>query len=81
MEKVEITITDKQYCVLKDMAKRENVSLADAVMKCVEFFDNHKLIISDKHKKILSMAGKYNSKLKDLSRNHDKYIDMDICEI
>ena len=81
MKKIDITITDKQYYVLKDIAGRENVSLSDAVMKCIEFFKNYKPMTLDQYRRILSMAGKYDSGLGDLAKKHDKHINEDICEI
>ena len=81
MRKIDITISDEQYKLLMEIARREDISLADALGKCISLFENHNLEVSTNHERILSMAGKYNSRQKDLASNHATYIERDICDI
>ena len=65
------------------MTRRKKTSFTDVVEECIEYYRNSKLIVSKKdvHNRVLSMAGKYDSGLEDLAKNHDKYINSDIYDI
>lgn len=80
MKRTQILISEEQHKLLKGIASKKNISMAEAVRECITYYEKNKPVISDKkkHKKLLSMAGKYDSGLGDLAKNHDKYIEQDL---
>lgn len=80
MRRTQILISEEQHKLLKDISRRNNISMAEAVRECITYYEKNKPLISDekKHKKLLNMAGKYSSGLGDLAKNHDKYIERDL---
>jgi hypothetical protein len=82
MKRTQILLTEEQYKLLKNISQEKNISIAEAVRECIVYFGASKSIISDdeKYKRTLKAAGKFGSGLKDLARNHDKYLDEDITK-
>ena len=80
MKRTQILISEEQHKLLKDISSKKNISMAEAVRECITYYEKNKPIISEekKHEKVLGMAGKYNSGLGDLAKNHDKYIEEDL---
>ena len=77
MKRTQIQLTDKQYSYLKEISGQKNISLAETVREAVSFYAastiniDHNLRIRD----ALSLIGKYSSGKKDISINHDQYLE------
>jgi len=79
MKRTQILLTEDQHKLLKSISKEKNISLAGAVRECIAYYNAANLIISDeeKYNRALKAAGKFKSGIKDLSLNHDKYLNED----
>ena len=80
MRRTQILLTEKQHKILKELAKEKKISMAEAVRECVEYYNANaagRIILSDedKCKRALAAAGRFKSGFKDLSVNHDKYLE------
>ena len=62
---------------MKEISTDKNISLEEAIREAISFYLSSNITI-DKASKIqdaLSIIGKYNSGRKDISINHDKYLE------
>ncbi|MFH0925294.1 MAG: CopG family transcriptional regulator [bacterium] len=78
MVTTEIQLTEEQMTSLKKEAQRKHISISILIQECIS-----KNIVSkpppiDKEKiwkRALAISGRFRSGLKDLSTNHDEYLD------
>jgi len=82
MKRTQILLTEEQYQFLKNISKEKNISIAEAVRECIVHFSTSKPIITDdeKYDRALKAAGRFRSGLKDLAKNHDRYLDEDLAK-
>lgn len=76
MKRTQLQLTDKQYKLLKEISSEKNISLAEVVREAITQFSST-MVGYDKDTRFneaLSIIGKYNSGKKDISVNHDKYL-------
>jgi hypothetical protein len=76
MIRTQIQITEEQLTALNELASKQQISLDDLIRQSI---DNLIRTISitydiDKRQRAFSIAGSFRSGLKDLSREHDKYL-------
>jgi hypothetical protein len=76
MISTKIQITEDQLTALNELALKQQVSLDDLIRQGIDNLIRTKPIIYniDKRQQAFSIAGKFRSGLKDLSKEHDKYL-------
>lgn len=82
MVRTQIQLTEKQMIILKKIASKRHISLAELIRQGVDMVvKKSTLEISDEDRarRALSVAGKFKSGLKDLSKEHDKYLSEDFA--
>ena len=82
MKRTQIQLTDKQYSYLKEISGQKNISLAEVVREAISFYSASTVNI-DQNLRIrdaLSLIGKFNSGKKDISINHDQYLENEFKE-
>lgn len=82
MKRTQIQLTDKQYSYLKEISGQKNISLAEAVREAVSFYSASTLNIDQdlRIRDALSLIGKFSSGKKDISVNHDQYLENEFKE-
>lgn len=82
MKRTQILLTEEQYKLLKNISQEKNISIAEAVRGCIIHFSTSKSIINEdeKYERALKAIGRFRSGLKDLARNHDRYLDEDLTK-
>lgn len=76
MVRTQIQLSEKQAKALKRLATRRNVSVAELIRQAVD----EQLRVAgnidpdEKKRRALSIAGRFNSGLADLSTEHDRYL-------
>jgi len=82
MKRTQIQLTDSQYNLVKEISKKKEVSMAEVIRESVEIFGSALLLNSkeDKYEKAITSIGRFKSSNKDLSINHDKYLNKDYEE-
>ena len=77
MVRTQIQLTRRQYEALKQRAQTRDVSMAELIRESVE----HYLAASadrsadEKRRSAISVAGRFESGLRDLAERHDDYLD------
>ncbi|HRQ42616.1 MAG TPA: ribbon-helix-helix protein, CopG family [Chloroflexota bacterium] len=76
MIRTQIQLTEKQSHILKQRAIEEGVSVAEVIRRSINVYIHAETEIDTEERKrrALSVLGKYDSGLTDLSENHDKYL-------
>lgn len=80
MVRTQIQITEKQLERLKEYAAQHGVSLAETIRRSVDLFfkiENEKEEKDKLYMKARETAGKYDSGITDLAKNHDRYLQED----
>lgn len=82
MKRTQIQLTDKQYRLLKEISGQKNISLAEVVREAVSFYSASTINIDQdlRIRDALSLIGKFNSGKKDISINHDQYLENEFKE-
>ena len=82
MKRTQIQLTDSQYNLVKEISKKKEVSMAEVIRESVEIFGSALLLNSkeDKYEKAITSIGRFKPSNKDLSINHDKYLNKDYEE-
>jgi predicted DNA-binding ribbon-helix-helix protein len=77
MIRTQIQLTEEQSETLKQMAKDENVSVAELVRRSVDaYIDRHGGVSADERKRrLLSIIGIASSGETDLADDHDRYLE------
>lgn len=80
MVRTQIQLTEAQTKILHELALKQGVSVAELIRKSVDYYlkqidggDKRELIERAKE-----AAGKYHTGLKDLAKNHDRYLTEDL---
>lgn len=76
MVRTQIQMTEEQMKRLKRMASIEHRSMAELIRQAVDIFITSKLgaDIKEKQKRAIAAAGRFHSRLSDVSESHDKYL-------
>jgi len=76
MVRTQIQLTESQAALLKRMAVRQHVSMAELIRKAIDAIaDTDDLNdLEERREAALGAAGKFKSGRRDLSENHDKYL-------
>lgn len=76
MIRTQIQITEQQADMLKDMADRQAVSMAEIIRRAIDQFISSPSQVSDaeQRRRALSFVGRFSSGVSDLSENHDRYL-------
>ena len=77
MKRTQIQLTDKQYKLLKKLSAEKDISMAEVIREALSFYSSSATSI-DRDTRIrdaLSIIGKYSSARKDISINHDEYLE------
>ena len=79
MIRMQVQLTDAQAAKLKRLAAQHGVSISALVREAVESIDDETKD-EEKWRRALAVVGKYRSGsgLKDIARNHDKYLAEDV---
>ena len=82
MKRTQIQLTDRQYSYLKEISGQKNISLAEVVREAVTFYSASTINIDQdmRIRDALSLIGKYSSGKKDISTNHDQYLENEFKE-
>ena len=77
MVRTQIQLTKKQMERLKEYAAHKGVSLAEIIRRSVDLFfkiENEREEKDKLYLKARETAGKYDSRITDLAKNHDRYL-------
>lgn len=76
MVRTQIQLTDQQAAILRDMARREDVSIAELIRRSINnyFRIAKQPSLEEKKRRSLEIVGKYASSQSDVSQNHDQYL-------
>ena len=77
MKRTQIQLTDKQYKLIKKLSAEKDISMAEIIREALSFYSASTALI-DRDTRIrdaLSIIGKYSSGRKDISINHDEYLE------
>lgn len=82
MFRTQIQLRESQVRALKDMASRYHVSMAELIRRSVDQLLKNTLFMEpDKlRQKAINVAGQFQSGHKDISVNHDKYLNEDFSQ-
>ncbi|MHB1335384.1 MAG: ribbon-helix-helix protein, CopG family [Candidatus Humimicrobiaceae bacterium] len=77
MKRTQIQLTDKQYKLLKELSAEKDISMAEVVREAITFYSSSTITIArdERIRDALSIIGKYSSGKKDISINHDEYLE------
>lgn len=81
MIRTQIQLTEEQARALKELAAAEGRSMADLIRESVDSYVASKPAVRSAGSvkdRALAIAGKYRSGLKDLSKDHDRYLAEDL---
>lgn len=76
MVRTQIQMTEEQIKRLKRMASIEHRSMAELIRQAVDIFITSKrgADIIERQKRAIAAAGRFHSRLSDISESHDKYL-------
>lgn len=75
MVRTQIQLTEKQAQELKRLAAKQGRSMADLIRVSVDkLLAEHDIERARIRERALSVSGRFNSGLKDLAENHDRYL-------
>ncbi len=77
MIRTQIQLTDDQARELRELAYRNDVPVAELIRKAIDdmLSKGGQVSARERHLRLLSIAGKYDSGLTDVSARHDDYLD------
>jgi metal-responsive CopG/Arc/MetJ family transcriptional regulator len=77
MVRTQIQLTEDQAKTLKQLAEKEDVSVAELIRRSVDnYIKTHtEMSMAEKKRRALSIVGIFNSGLPDLGVNHDDYLE------
>ncbi len=80
MVRTQIQITEEQIKRLKKMASTEKKPIAELIRQAVDSFIKSRsdTDIEEKQRRAIAAAGRFHSKVSDLSVAHDKYLAEDL---
>lgn len=76
MVRTQVQLEEAQYRSLKELAARQNTSVAEIIRRAVDQFLEGKGAISDeeRRRRALAVAGRFRSGRSDVSERHDDYL-------
>lgn len=74
MNRLVVQLTDEQLAALRELARREKVSIAEIVRQSVSQRMRGNIVLSreERVRRALAVAGRYASGRGDVSKNHDR---------
>jgi hypothetical protein len=77
MVRTQIQLTKEQSSALKKMALSRHLSIAELIRQAVDTMIKSGAVIDieERRKRAIDAAGKFSSGLRDLSTEHDKYLE------
>jgi len=77
MIRTQIQLTEAQAQALRELSRRENISIAKLIRRSLDRFLNSSMIIDDEERRIraIKAVGRFRSGKSDISVNHDRYLD------
>ena len=77
MKKTQIQLTEYQFKLVKEISDKRKISSAKFIREAVDFY-SASLLTGDQNAKAvnaLKIIGRYKSNKKDISQNHDDYLE------
>jgi predicted DNA-binding protein len=76
MVRTQIQLTDEQAAMLKAMSSRTNLTMAELVRQAIDLMAEISETKNDltAKQKAIRAAGKYRSGVRDIAKDHDKYL-------
>jgi predicted transcriptional regulator len=77
MVRTQIQITEKQAKALKKLASARHLSIAEIIRQAVDTMIRANIVVDaeERRKRARDAAGRFRSGLRDLSTEHDKYLE------
>ena len=76
MIRTQVQLTEKQVEMLKELARRENVSMAELIRRAVERWlqEASPISLGERKRRALDIVGRFRSGRADVSDKHDEYL-------
>jgi hypothetical protein len=76
MIRTQIQLTEDQAATLKELAHRENVSIAELTRQAIDHWLRHMGAVSpvEQRRQALDVVGRFHSGKSDISEKHDDYL-------
>ena len=76
MVRTQIQMTEEQITRLKQVASKENISMAKLIRQAVDSFVDSRVGVDreERRRRAIEAAGRFHSKKSDLAIDHDKYL-------
>jgi len=76
MIRTQIQLTEEQSAMLKKLAAKRNISMAELIRQGIDFYIRACGSVSqeERHKRAIEAAGQFHSGKTDLSEKHDAYL-------
>jgi len=77
MVRIQIRLTEEQAKTLKKLASTRHLSVAELIRQAVDSIiqSNAVIDIEERRKRAINAAGKFRSGKRDISKEHDKYLE------
>jgi hypothetical protein len=79
MVRAQVHLTEEQIIMLRETAKRDGVSVAELIRRAVDHWirSTRMVTMEERRHRAISVVGKYQSGLADISKKHDEYLNDD----
>jgi hypothetical protein len=76
MIRTQIQLTEDQAATLKELAHRENISIAELTRQAIDYWLRHMGAVSptEQRRQALDVVGRFHSGKSDISEKHDDYL-------
>lgn len=77
MVRTQIQLTEEQAQELRELAHQNDVPMAELIRRAIDdlLAKTGRVPMSERRRRIMAIAGKYDSGLTDVSERHDDYLD------
>jgi hypothetical protein len=77
MVRTQVQLTEQQAKALKKLASSRHLSIAEIIRQAVDTMIRSNIVVDaeERRKRALDAAGRFRSGLRDLSTEHDKYLE------
>ena len=77
MARIQIRLTEEQAKTLKKLASTRHLSVAELIRQAVDSIIQSNAVkdIEERRKRAINAAGKFRSGKRDISKEHDKYLE------
>jgi hypothetical protein len=77
MVRTQVQLTERQAKALKKLALSRHLSIAELIRQAVDTMIRSNIVVDaeERRKRALDAAGRFRSGLRDLSTEHDKYLE------